>query len=67
MCASIIAAERIVAVGVGDALAGDVRRRSVDGLEVRPAVAVAARRRNPQPACQLRGQVREDIAVEVLR
>ena len=52
--------------GIGDALAGDVGRGSVGGLEEAVMVADVARRRHAEPAHGGGGQVREDVAEHVL-
>ena len=54
---------------VGDALAGDVRRRTVGGLEQRRLRRVrrvqVGGRRHPEPAGQHRRQIGENVAVQV--
>ena len=51
---------------VGEALAGDVGRRAVDGLEDRRVVADVGAGHDAQAADQAGAQVADDVAVEVL-
>src|SRR5215831_12646147 len=51
--------------GIRDAAAGDVGRRAVHGLEIGPAVAEAARRRQPEPTRCLGAEVGQDVGVLV--
>ncbi len=52
---------------IGDVLAGDIRRGTVDGLENRAPFAVVCSRHDSQSADQTGAQIRDDIAVEIFQ